>query len=47
MKGQEEEEPSEPAGKKVPIVFHWDHGGNQVYICGSFNNWQKIQMSKR
>lgn len=35
------------ARKKVPIVFHWDHGGNQVYICGTFNNWEKTQMNKR
>lgn len=34
-------------GEKVPIVFHWEHGGNQVYICGSFNNWDKTQMNKR
>ena len=44
---KEDEQQCEVGEKKVPIVFHWDHGGNQVYICGSFNNWQKIQMSKR
>lgn len=35
--------------KLIPIVFHWDHGGNgnDVYVCGSFNNWEKIPMNKR
>jgi 5'-AMP-activated protein kinase regulatory beta subunit len=32
--------------KSIPIVFHWDHGGNDVYVCGSFNNWRKIPMNK-
>lgn len=35
--------------KLIPIVFHWDHKGNEssVYVCGSFNNWEKIPMNKR
>lgn len=25
----------------VPIVFRWEHGGKNVYITGTFNNWEK------
>lgn len=25
----------------VPMVFRWDHGGHEVYITGTFNNWSK------
>lgn len=25
----------------VPTVFRWEHGGRQVYITGTFNNWEK------
>eukprot|EP00752_Nemacystus_decipiens_P017905 g16050.t1 len=32
--GEEEEE-------LVPTVFRWEHGGRQVYITGTFNNWEK------
>lgn len=40
---------SSPAEKRtIPIVFRWDGGGNEVYICGSFNNWEtKIPMTNR
>ena len=24
----------------VPTVFRWEHGGRQVYITGTFNNWE-------
>lgn len=37
----------EDATHAVPIVFHWDHGGNDVYVSGSFNNWEKIPMNRR
>mmetsp|Transcript_24897 Transcript_24897/g.31245 ORF Transcript_24897/g.31245 Transcript_24897/m.31245 type:complete len:344 (-) Transcript_24897:2558-3589(-) len=31
----------------VPTVFRWEHGGRQVYVTGTFNNWQKqIQMHR-
>ena len=31
----------------VPTVFKWEHGGRNVYITGTFNNWQKqIPMSR-
>ena len=23
----------------VPTVFKWEHGGRNVYITGTFNNW--------
>jgi 5'-AMP-activated protein kinase regulatory beta subunit len=25
----------------VPTVFRWEHGGRQVYITGTFNNWSR------
>lgn len=25
----------------VPAVFRWNHGGRNVYITGTFNNWDK------
>jgi hypothetical protein len=25
----------------VPTVFKWEHGGREVYITGTFNNWEK------
>jgi hypothetical protein len=25
----------------VPTVFKWEHGGRDVYITGTFNNWEK------
>jgi len=25
----------------VPTVFKWDNGGRNVYITGTFNNWEK------
>ncbi len=29
----------------VPTVFRWEHGGNNVYITGTFNGWgRKIPM---
>ncbi|CAG8732084.1 12543_t:CDS:2 [Cetraspora pellucida] len=24
----------------VPIEFHWQHGGNRVFVTGDFDNWQ-------
>ena len=33
--------------KKVPFVFRWNYGGNDVYLAGEFNNWEKsIPLSK-
>ena len=25
----------------VPTVFKWEHGGRQVFITGTFNNWER------
>ena len=25
----------------VPTVFKWEHGGREVYITGTFNNWDR------
>jgi polyisoprenoid-binding protein YceI len=30
-----------PNLESVPTVFRWDHGGRNVYITGTFNNWEK------
>ncbi len=46
-KKQEDNRVEKSSRKKVPIVFHWDHGGNHVCVCGTFNNWEKTQMNKR
>ena len=40
-------ETQEEKKETIPIVFHWDHGGNEIYVCGSFNNWMKIPMTRR
>jgi hypothetical protein len=33
------------AAETVPTAFKWVHGGSEVYVTGSFNNWQgKILM---
>jgi hypothetical protein len=31
----------EPVESVIPTVFRWEHGGNQVYITGSFNHWNR------
>jgi hypothetical protein len=31
-------------GSGLPVIFKWTHGGQQVQLVGSFNNWQPIQM---
>lgn len=31
----------EDADSIVPTVFKWDHGGRNVYITGTFNNWER------
>ncbi|CAD7956775.1 unnamed protein product [Amoebophrya sp. A25] len=31
--------------KEVPVVFTWTHGGQNVFLIGSFNNWsEKLPM---
>lgn len=40
--GQQLPEPYIADKDVVPTVFRWDHGGGrQVYITGTFNNWEK------
>jgi len=29
------------AEDEVPTVFRWEHGGRQVFVTGTFNNWSK------
>lgn len=37
--------PSTDEEELVPTVFEWCHGGNQVFITGTFNGWScKVQM---
>lgn len=31
----------EDIGQIVPTVFKWEHGGRNVYITGTFNNWER------
>jgi len=31
----------------VPVAFKWTHGAREVYVTGSFDNWQsKVRMSR-
>ncbi|CAH8507011.1 unnamed protein product [Dicrocoelium dendriticum] len=40
--------PMQDTEPKVPTVFRWNGGGTDIYISGTFNNWQKrIPMVKR
>lgn len=32
---------TEANNESVPTVFKWEHGGKQVYITGTFNNWER------
>ena len=27
--------------RNIPTVFRWEHGGNQVYLTGTFTNWTR------
>lgn len=29
------------SGDTIPTVFRWQHGGDDVYVTGTFNNWQE------
>lgn len=35
------EQPPPTVDVVIPTVFRWEHGGNQVYITGSFNHWNR------
>jgi len=40
---------SEGCGKKaLPTIFKFpgQHGAREVFLCGSFNNWERIRMNK-
>ena len=40
-------EPPPEERKFVPTVFRWEHGGNTVFIAGTFNGWTtKIRMAR-
>ncbi|XP_059616293.1 5'-AMP-activated protein kinase subunit beta-1 [Phlebotomus argentipes] len=42
-----DEDESESGDKKnpaLPTVFKWDGGGRQVYISGTFSDWQTVPM---
>ena len=32
---------NDDASRLVPTVFKWEHGGREVYITGTFNNWDR------
>jgi len=36
----------EGATKKLPTIFKYNGDGKEVFVCGSFNNWQKLKMSR-
>lgn len=29
-----------PEERLMPFVFRWDGGGREVYLSGSFNDWE-------
>jgi len=33
--------PEDQESETIPTVFKWDHGGKNVYITGTFNNWER------
>ncbi|KAJ8919358.1 hypothetical protein NQ315_003943 [Exocentrus adspersus] len=37
---------SDTRESKTPTVFRWEGGGKEVYISGTFTNWQTIPMVK-
>ena len=32
---------------KIPTTFEWDYGGNNVYVSGSFCNWNQFFLMKK
>lgn len=41
-------EPEPPLKRTVPTVFGWEHGGREVLLSGSFNDWKtRIPMNLR
>uniref|UniRef100_A0A1L8E208 5'-AMP-activated protein kinase subunit beta-1 n=1 Tax=Nyssomyia neivai TaxID=330878 RepID=A0A1L8E208_9DIPT len=39
-----EEDPDKARKSALPTVFKWDGGGRQVYISGTFSDWQTVPM---
>lgn len=37
---------ADPSTKVLPTVFKWDGGGKEVFISGTFSQWNKIPMVK-
>lgn len=34
--------------RTIPTVFHWDRGGQEVFLAGSFSEWNaRIPMNSR
>lgn len=36
----------DPSKKVLPTVFKWDGGGREVYISGTFSDWNPLPMVK-
>eukprot|EP01084_Bolivina_argentea_P130778 230884_1 len=44
---KDNEEITAPTKETYPVVFHWSHGGRDVYVAYSGDNWsQKYRMSR-
>lgn len=42
------QQPAPPNAPLLPTVFRWNNGGHEIYISGTFNNWQaRIPMARR
>lgn len=42
-------ESTAPKPDRIPCVFNWNHGGHEVFVTGSFNDWslpEKIRLTK-
>ncbi|VDO13100.1 unnamed protein product [Rodentolepis nana] len=40
--------PTDNQPKLLPTVFRWNGGGHEIYVSGTFDNWQrKIPMARR
>lgn len=43
-----DEEMADDDSKTVPTIIQWPHGGNKVYVTGTFANWRKkFPLTKR
>ena len=44
----EENNADEQCTRTIPTVFCWEHGGHEVFLSGSFSNWNaRIPMNLR